>query len=76
VRRREEKCGSALESCNGKLHNISDKTRVQSRDGNWGCRVWGRGEMVKKRAGGGEDDASIHLYSESMKSTRPKYAGR
>ena len=43
VRRREGKHGSSLESCNGKLQNISYKMRLQSRDGNWGCSLWRRG---------------------------------
>ena len=30
----------------------------------------------EKGARGGEDDASIHLYSESMESTGLKHAGR
>ena len=52
MRRKKGKHGSAQQSCNGKLQIISDKTWLQFRDGNLGCRVWRRGKMEGKREPG------------------------
>jgi hypothetical protein len=71
--KKEGKTWSALDSCNGKLQNICKQRGyiLGMVTGDAGCG--GRAKWREKGAKGGEDEVSILLYSESMKSMGPKY---